>query len=365
MGLARQCQDREWPQVKACFSLGRVTGGTRSAQLPSAWSRKPLNLAQPGRARSQDVQERLESRCAARLTGRGQGGQTRGQAWWKGFEPLSKDGLAGHLYGGCPRPLLDQRSPPGADRGGLGSHHSPCLSLGPHLTWSHPCSAWLCSPPYPHPTKAGRPSSWPQRGGEGPWSSSPYAVKALAPAPTSQEPHPSAWPGSGILPWSSRLWESGVGVCQGSGPPSLGWTSLREGVGAGQSCPPSAPINSPTSSSQGSLLAWRAVRLLRAPSWLARTGSRGPSRCFLTLPSSRLAAGILCEPTAASTLTRHCRRTQGGTAVWSPTQPAPSTGMWSWSSTVSPGPRGDGGGAGDRTASRKARGGDAGSNAFA
>lgn len=162
MGLARQCQDREWPQVKACFSLGRVTGGTRSAQPPCAWSRKPLSLAQPGRARSQDVQERLESRCAARLTGRGQGGQTRGQAWWKGFEPLSKDGLAGHLYGGCPRPLLDQRSPPGADRGGLGSHHSPCLSLGPHLTWPHPCSAWLCSPPYPHPTKAGRPSLWPQ-----------------------------------------------------------------------------------------------------------------------------------------------------------------------------------------------------------
>lgn len=61
MGLARQCQDREWPQVKACFSLGRVTGGTRSAQPPCAWSRKPLSLAQPGRARSQDVQERLRA----------------------------------------------------------------------------------------------------------------------------------------------------------------------------------------------------------------------------------------------------------------------------------------------------------------
>lgn len=153
MGLARQCQDREWPQVKACFSLGRVTGGTWSAQLPSAWSRKPLNLAQPGRARSQDVQERLESRCAARLTGRGQGGQTRGQAWWKGFEPLSKDGLAGHLYGGCPRPLLDQRSPPGADRGGLGSHHSPCLSLGPHLTWPHPALLGSVLPPIPTPQR--------------------------------------------------------------------------------------------------------------------------------------------------------------------------------------------------------------------
>lgn len=131
--------------------------------------------------------------------------------------------------------------------------------------------------------------------------------------------------------------------------PTEPWVDESQGRGWGWAVmAPLSPINSPTSSSQDSLLAWRAVRLLRAPSWLARTGSRGPSRCFLTLPSSRLAAGILCEPTAASTLTRHCRRTQGGTAVWSPTQPAPSTGMWSWSSTVSPGPRGDGGGVGDR-----------------
>lgn len=104
MGLARQCQDREWPQVKACFSLGRVTGGTRSAQLPSAWSRKPLNLAQPGRARSQDVQERLESRCAARLTGQDREAKRGVRPGGRASSPSPKMVWPGTFMEGAPGP---------------------------------------------------------------------------------------------------------------------------------------------------------------------------------------------------------------------------------------------------------------------
>lgn len=64
-----------------------------------------------------------------------------------------------------------------------------------------------------------------------------------------------------------------------------------------------------------------------------------PSRCSLALPSSPRAAGTLSERTAASTLTGRCGRTRAGTAVCSPTWPAPSTGTRSCSCRVSPGPR--------------------------
>lgn len=84
MGLAHQCQDREWPQVKACFSLGRVTGGNpvcpaaecmeqKAPQPCSAWkgpvpktSRSVLRAdAQPG---SQD--EDREAKRGVRPGGR-------------------------------------------------------------------------------------------------------------------------------------------------------------------------------------------------------------------------------------------------------------------------------------------------------
>lgn len=61
-----------------------------------------------------------------------------------------------------------------------------------------------------------------------------------------------------------------------------------------------------------------------------------PSWYFLTHTSCHLEAGILSEWTAASTLTGHCRRTRGGTAVRSPTWSALSTETWSWSCRVSP-----------------------------
>lgn len=112
--------------------------------------------------------------------------------------------------------------------------------------------------------------------------------------------------------------------------------SQGRGLGAGQSrhhplpAPPPSQSNLLPAGLAGSVVSEGS--LLTGLEWAC-----GPIWCFLTLTSSHLAAGILSEPTAVSTLTGPCRKTQGGTAVWSPTQLALSKGMWSWLSRVSPG----------------------------